>query len=177
MPNDEKTTGEAGDVAYAQALLDATHAEVARIAKKAGVAAEHMPRALRDFAAHLRPHAGREPSAHQPRHYKRWWQGYAAGMRAGNERHPPVPPVLFSATDEGTGPVPPPATRTDLEARMFLNANAARHALDGGDLENARWLIAKVCADFKGEDVPERGDTRVSPVAPLPADELERVLP
>lgn len=65
-----------------QTLIEIADLEIRAIAKKAGVPDYAMERAMRDFAAHLRPHAGREPTIHRPRHYKGWWCGYAAGMRA-----------------------------------------------------------------------------------------------
>lgn len=75
-------TASTTDVAQAQLLIEWADREVRRIARKAGVPDAAMDRALRDFAAHLLPHAGREASIHRPSYYRRWWQGYAAGMRA-----------------------------------------------------------------------------------------------
>lgn len=90
MSGEEKVT--ITDAGYAQALLDQADAEVRRVAKKYGVPPEWMERAIRDFAHELTPHAGREPSVHSVSHYKRWFKGYAAGLRAKSEerRYPDI---------------------------------------------------------------------------------------
>jgi hypothetical protein len=71
------------DPAYAQALLDQADAEVERVAKKAGVPAQALPRCKLDFAKRMVPHAGREASIHSVSHYRRYFQGYADALKAG----------------------------------------------------------------------------------------------
>lgn len=99
MSGEEKVT--ITDAGYAQALLDQADAEVRRVAKKYGVPPERMERAIRDFARELTPHAGREPSVHSVSHYKRWFKGYAAGLRAaGDTRVSPGEGKAFGVGDK-----------------------------------------------------------------------------
>jgi hypothetical protein len=62
--------------------LAAMDAEIRRMAKKQGVPDDRIEVALMEFAQMLVPHAGREPSRHRLSHWKLWWKGYAAGLRA-----------------------------------------------------------------------------------------------
>jgi hypothetical protein len=73
----------AADVAW----IEKTDRDVRAMAKKAGVPEWCMESAIRAFARELIPHAGRSVRTHSLSHWKPWFRGYAAGLRAiGGER-------------------------------------------------------------------------------------------
>lgn len=56
--------------------------DVHKMAAKAGVPGEDYEHARAMFARELVPHAGRAVKVEKLSRYRKWWRGYAAGLRA-----------------------------------------------------------------------------------------------